>query len=444
MAIVYAVKSGNWSDTTVWNTGALPTASDDVRSNNFTVAVDGNYTVLTVSNKSETSPVVTAGGTFTLNNGVTLTCTASTGFPLLIANAIIFSLNSPQSSIINGNITVNAMEAVIHSGTGTLSINGNITVANVNVGGAAVNLTGTGILNVVGNCTTGSFNPYHSFLRNSSTGTINLTGNATGYRNGSWGAHNQGTGYFNIIGNVYGGPDFLAAWYGYGASNTAAGIMSITGSVYGGAGSNNQGAINTSTGTLIILGPVFGSLQLPSGQGATFGASNTSSGTMQITGSLYASSYSPAVFGGSATGNTSLSGPFLAGTNGVVAIQAVRWLWKQADQQPTYMQVRVQGDLTLRNLYTADSVGGNPATNNVRAGTVYGPLNELTGTMAVPSANSVGFGVPVDNTTGTQALSPQDVWNVLTSTLTTNGSIGERLNNSASVAAVAAIVASFK
>ena len=37
MAIVRAVKTGVWSDTTVWNTGSLPTSADDVYSNNFTV-----------------------------------------------------------------------------------------------------------------------------------------------------------------------------------------------------------------------------------------------------------------------------------------------------------------------------------------------------------------------------------------------------------------------
>lgn len=32
--------------------GTLPTADDDVRSNSFTVTVDGDYTVLTVSNRA--------------------------------------------------------------------------------------------------------------------------------------------------------------------------------------------------------------------------------------------------------------------------------------------------------------------------------------------------------------------------------------------------------
>jgi hypothetical protein len=62
-----------------------------------------------------------------------------------------------------------------------------------------------------------------------------------------------------------------------------------------------------------------------------------------------------------------------------------------------------------KNLYTADSVGGNPAVNNVRSGTVYGPSSELTGTCAVPAAGSVALGVPVDNTTGTAVLTQANV-----------------------------------
>jgi len=45
--------------------------------------------------------------------------------------------------------------------------------------------------------------------------------------------------------------------------------------------------------------------------------------------------------------------------------------------------------------------------------------------MAVPS--NVRNGVPTDNTVGTGDLTAQEFWNSLTSTLTTNGSIGKLL-----------------
>jgi hypothetical protein len=52
---------------------------------------------------------------------------------------------------------------------------------------------------------------------------------------------------------------------------------------------------------------------------------------------------------------------------------------------------------------------GQPTPGNVRSGTVYGPEGVYTGTCAVPAANSVAFGVPVDNTTGTAVLTPESV-----------------------------------
>jgi hypothetical protein len=52
MALRYAVASGNWSNTATWNGGTLPTAVDDVFSNNFTVTIDGTFTVLSIRNTS--------------------------------------------------------------------------------------------------------------------------------------------------------------------------------------------------------------------------------------------------------------------------------------------------------------------------------------------------------------------------------------------------------
>lgn len=65
-----------------------------------------------------------------------------------------------------------------------------------------------------------------------------------------------------------------------------------------------------------------------------------------------------------------------------------------------------------KNLFTADFAGsgsGQPATSNVRSGTVYGPSNELTGTCAVPAPGSVVLGVPVDATTGTAVLTAANI-----------------------------------
>jgi hypothetical protein len=80
----------------------------------------------------------------------------------------------------------------------------------------------------------------------------------------------------------------------------------------------------------------------------------------------------------------------------------------------------------------ADIAGQVPAQSDVRFGVTY-QSGSKTGTAYIPSPSSVGFGVPVDNTTGTAALTPASVWDAATSSLTTSGSIGERLKNASTV-----------
>jgi len=63
--------------------------------------------------------------------------------------------------------------------------------------------------------------------------------------------------------------------------------------------------------------------------------------------------------------------------------------------------------------------------------------------MAVPALESVIFGVPVDNTVGTAALTPQNVWGYARLSATEIGSIGDRLRNAATTQAVGSQIASF-
>jgi hypothetical protein len=91
------------------------------------------------------------------------------------------------------------------------------------------------------------------------------------------------------------------------------------------------------------------------------------------------------------------------------------------------------GSTTYSDFFTADNSLGQAAITDVRFGTVYAS-GLLTGTCAVPAAGSVALGVPVDATTGTAVLTASAIFDTLTSTLTTSGSIGERLANVSTVA----------
>lgn len=52
MAYIFAVKSGNWSDTTVWDTGSIPTSSDVVYTNSYIVTIDSDVNVNQLRNGS--------------------------------------------------------------------------------------------------------------------------------------------------------------------------------------------------------------------------------------------------------------------------------------------------------------------------------------------------------------------------------------------------------
>jgi hypothetical protein len=410
MAIVSAVKSGNWSDITVWSTGALPASVDTVQSNNFTVTVNGTFVVSAITN--------TGGGGFVFADGGDLTATLSQGGwgGTSLGYIVGFSLAAPATATFRGNITNTGSTSrdgrafVLHSGTGTFNVVGNI---NCTTGyqDYIVRLTGTGILNLTGNIIgNGGSNGLGYSVSNASSGTINITGNVTG--NLSSGAAND-----------------------YTCVNLSNGTINITGTV---TGNNGYGVINNSTGTVNITGPANG--------GAAYAFYANSAGNITHIGPMNASASSPAGYG-LATAICYLSGPFVGTAQGVAANIATRWRWIPSVGS-SYMTVVTSGAggtaTGYKNLYTADSTlsnSGQPGISSVRSGTIYGPNSELTGTMIVPATNTVITGVSVGNTVGTAVYpSPSDVWKVLLSDITTPGSIGERLKTAATVGTVNSIL----
>jgi hypothetical protein len=80
------------------------------------------------------------------------------------------------------------------------------------------------------------------------------------------------------------------------------------------------------------------------------------------------------------------------------------------DPTPTTAKFRQgkHGSTTYSDFFTADNSLGQAAITDVRFGTVYAS-GALTGVAYIPSASSVAFGVPVDNTTGTATLTAANV-----------------------------------
>jgi hypothetical protein len=261
MADVYAVKSGNWSDTTLWNTGSLPAAIDNVYSNNFTVYVDISPQVNLVTNIASTG--ITAGGGFILNDNISLSALVAGGGVANIA-AVQFLSASPFSSTIVGNISSNGIGvtnsvALLHNGTGTLTVLGSA-VGGVNNAGSVSNgyirVNSSGTFNIIGDVLGAGTGAGFYGINNASTGTVNITGNVTGNigtANTNYGVVNSSTGTVNIRGNVVSG---LTGTVAPGAINNSTGSLNIFGNV---VSRGSTGAVNSSTGTLSITGNVNGS-----------------------------------------------------------------------------------------------------------------------------------------------------------------------------------------
>jgi hypothetical protein len=385
MANYFARKAGNIDDVDVWATTPSGTAadvwstftsSDVLHSNNFAITVNVSTTVGEVRNDNANS--ATAGGSFTLNNGITLTANAQAGSTGTAC--VIFSGTSGNSATLVGNAT----------------------------GGSGNNIAAHG-------------------ANNTSTGTLNITGNATGGSGaGAFGATNAATGTLTITGNATGGSGTNT----FGANNTSTGTLTITGNATGGTGAGAFGARNQVAGTVNITGNV-------TGAGAD-GANNASTGTLTIVGSVYASESFAGVSGANRAQQTLLTGPFFTTPSfGVNPIYCLAWRWDTSLVNTTFLEVPtstvVAGNLVVRELVTPDNATNFPDESDVRSGTTFGISNVLVGTCVIPPAASVATGVPVDNTTGTAALTPADFWDALTSGMTTSGSIGARLKNAATL-----------
>jgi hypothetical protein len=201
-----------------------------------------------------------------------------------------------------------------------------------------------------------------------------------------------------------------------GNSNGSAGVavtggatVNVTGNITGGTSTNGaQGiSITATSATVLVIGSVIGGPGLT----AAAGIINNGPSTLTVNGLCQSSATAPAIALGSTNQITRLSGPFLSGASGNInPVQAASWRWAPT-LIPTYFEVVQSNGSTKRLLYSADNMpsGGYPIAANVRQPTVYGPSNEFTGTLAVPSPSSVALGVPTDNAVGTAILTGENV-----------------------------------
>lgn len=274
MPNVWATKTGNWSDTTVWNTGVLPTASDAVWASGSTVTINQNITVQTLNTFA--SGTIGAGGGFTI-------AASSPTVQNIVCNGNITAGTTPCLTV-NSTDTPGTMSIQCTTATGggsanaySVYINGtriNINITGSSIGGAGSNAHGiylsgnTNIMNVSGSTFTGgSGGTSHGILlqMNASQGisTINISGSIIGGTTtntaAGLGVSNMlQNAVININGNVSSSATSYGLYYGSGA-NTSIITTTINGNVTSAAGSTAFVAQSSPAASFIINGNVTGS-----------------------------------------------------------------------------------------------------------------------------------------------------------------------------------------
>lgn len=323
------------------------------------------------------------------------------------ANGFTVTINQDINVL---SIRTDASSPAVGGGVFNNTTNNRNVIANV-VAGTSTCLTNSVILNVTGNISGGTANPSYGL----SGGTIvTVIGNATaGVNNNAGGIFNIAT--LNMTGTANGGTGINPLYANSGGVNGAVGqIINITGNAnaitsHGINGGNitlngiaTGGAITTSYGVNNPIGSATGSI-------IAVGSSTSGGG--------------PGIFGGNAA-TTVISEAVYSNSSPTFG------LVKFKNINPKVTVIKQNG--TSQVLVEAGASGDFPIAADVRNGITYASAS-LTGTLIVPSPSNVRKGVATDATVGTADLTAADMWNALTSTMTTSGSIGERLKNASTV-----------
>jgi hypothetical protein len=269
MALRYAVATGLWSNPTTWNGGTLPTASDDVYSNTFTVTIDQNVTVLSIRNTAG-APALVGGSFQTLLSGFTITATGA-GIISGVANIGTVGLNAVgASTTIIGNVTGGIS-------AGFFPVNIPLTSNNAN-------------LTVIGNVLAGASSTSYAINNLAGSNTINITGSITGA--GAAALRNTVSGTIvNVTGNILGGNNTAAV----GVIVVATSQVNVTGNVTAASGAGIS-TVNT-TSPITVIGTVT----------AAIAAGVASTGTVTLT--------SPCINSATANSVTAHSTRFFSGSN---------------------------------------------------------------------------------------------------------------------------------
>lgn len=398
MATYFARASGQINGA-IWATSPTGTAasvtfdpSDILVSNGFNISINASVTVAEI--RGDTFGGATAGGIWTVGSaGWTLTANVNAGgFP---SNGLIQSTANATSFTIIGNLIGGPSAPAVRWMTSGSVLNVVGSVTGSPSGGAASNAL---FMDCIGS-------------------TLNLTGNITGGSIANAVGCSIGTNTANITGIVTGGSVSSALGLNAGGALNVV----ITGGVVGATaiGVNAAGA-----GTVTVIGTATG--------GTVVGLAQSGIGQSFVTRAR----------GGPLA--TSAAGVSNGTAGSIVTVEEIEYgdLGASPTSGPIILSDKTSNvalvyrfGLSKKTLIDTASTSLMPAVSNVKRGISYN-AGQSVGTMNVPPAASVEFGVAVDNTTGTAFLDPAQFWDYLSSNVTTPNSIGERLKNVATIDSV--------
>jgi hypothetical protein len=348
-----------------------------------------------------TTAAVAGGGFLITGNNITVTCTTT------------YNENTYGTVTL---LTVNS--------TGTVNINLNYVGNNRLKDVVLLSIINTGIVNYTGNFYAGGSPAPISIT---AACTFNFTGNIRQISDGtargviSVTATNYTLNITGDVGFATGGQTGNCIFI------NGNGNINVTGSLIGSGTTNQSAIVINSIATLNVTGSCIGN-------GIGFGISTGTASYVKVTGSII-SNGSAGVNSSNASAINLCTGPFICSNYGFFPYLVVRMhlipttsSYIEFRDETTNGAVSPGAVAPATRLVSPATLVSNLATSDVRFGIVYA-LGTLTGTLRMPVANQVTFGIPVDNTSGNAVLTAASVWDYLVSNITTADSIGMRLKN---------------
>jgi hypothetical protein len=372
-----------------------------------------------------------ASGSFISTDGISIT--ASNPLYGVIAGGVSSALlvTGSHTVYLSGSVrggAANQIRGIQIVNNGNLYVTGSVTGGTVATLAYGI-FNNAGRLEILGDVIGGANTTAHGVAV--ANGTTIITGNLIGTTNAAPIVMIAGVGTLTVNGNTIITTTTIGQSTGV-YINGGTGVLNFNGILQA---ASVAGIAMLSDVTVNLTGSVYASA-------AAVGISSTVTSTVNVTGPIYASNSAPGISSTSTAATVRVSGPLIASQNNINPIFSPK-IQLISTSTPTYT---LETDTFPKEVtfYDVAFTSSLPAQTNVRSGSLYGGTNEFSGSMVVPSTGSVRYGVPVDQTTGSATLTPQDILTYAVSSLTGSNTIGARLQNIATVQTTAATIAAFK